>query len=56
MSFESITADVQQENDEFDIDIRLGAGEEPGQDQMIITSVCPTQGSTCNHTSGRLCC
>lgn len=59
MDLDFNTTDAQQ-NDEFDIDLRLGAGEE-SESPQIITSFCTnglrcTNSSTCSHTSPRYCC
>jgi hypothetical protein len=60
MDFEFNTTTAQQ-NDEFDIDLRIGAGDETEAPQ-IATAICTvpctriTNGSTCSHTSPRFCC
>jgi hypothetical protein len=50
----SNTANVSQQNDEFDIDLRLEAGSDPGENPSL-TTLC-TNSSTCSHTSPKLCC
>jgi hypothetical protein len=58
MDLEMNTTEAQQ-SDEFDIDLRLGAGDEPGESPAIFTSFCSrfcTNSSTCSHTSPRFCC
>jgi hypothetical protein len=60
MDFELITTDGPQQNDEFDIDLRLGAGTEPSENPQITAActlgLCSTNSSTCSHTSPKLCC
>jgi len=44
-------------NDDFDIDIRLGGEEETGESitKFPVTRI-SCNGSTCSHTSPKLCC
>jgi hypothetical protein len=45
--------------DEFDIDLRLNVNDvDPAEPPQLITIICTnhTNGSTCSHTTPRLCC
>ncbi len=57
MDFDSsTTANVSQQNDEFDIDLRLEAGSDPGENPSLTSGFCASNSSTCSHTSPKLCC
>jgi hypothetical protein len=57
MNFDfSTTTSVSQQDDEFDIDLRLEAGNDPGENPSLTGVACATNTSTCSHTTPKLCC